>query len=208
MFALAILASSAIINGRVYDRPHPFWFIPLVHGIKIAFNHCYNTGGSTGHSHPLALDNSKCMCKQSWTSSSLSFREAFDEFTILADSWRYSQQYSSDLFFVLVDIDEDGMDAFQQVVLTLWNIITQYVYIYYGNETQYLLLVPFPFPFQMHLTTAPTYFHFPPSGKRKPEDKFDIARFEYYIRHDCFFLCIMSNIMMSFNFHFQKWLPS
>ena len=29
---------------------------------------------------------------------------------------------------------------------------------------------------QMHLTTAPTYFHFPPSGKRKPEDKFDIAR--------------------------------
>ena len=42
-------------------------------------------------------------------------------------------------------------------------------------------VVPFPFPFQMHLTTAPTYFHFPPSGKRKPEDRFDIARFEYYI---------------------------
>ena len=43
------------------------------------------------------------------------FRDAFDEFTILADSWRYSQQYSSNLFFILIDIDEDGMDAFQQV---------------------------------------------------------------------------------------------
>lgn len=42
-------------------------------------------------------------------------REAFDEFTILANSWRYSQQYSSQIFFVMVDIDEDGMDAFQQV---------------------------------------------------------------------------------------------
>ena len=41
------------------------------------------------------------------------FSEAFDEFTILANSWRYSQQYSSEIFFV--DIDEDGMDAFQQV---------------------------------------------------------------------------------------------
>ena len=46
------------------------------------------------------------------------FRDAFDEFTILADSWRYSQQYSSSLFFVLIDIDEDGMDAFQQVRTT------------------------------------------------------------------------------------------
>lgn len=50
---------------------------------------------------------------QSVTFSLLS--EAFDEFTILANSWRYSQQYSSEVFFVKVDIDEDGMDAFQQV---------------------------------------------------------------------------------------------
>ena len=28
----------------------------------------------------------------------------------------------------------------------------------------------------MGLKTAPTYHHFPPSGKRKPEDKYDIAR--------------------------------
>lgn len=45
----------------------------------------------------------------------ISLSEAYDEFTILANSWRYSQQYSSELFFVKVDIDEDGMDAFQQV---------------------------------------------------------------------------------------------
>ncbi|XP_064404958.1 magnesium transporter protein 1-like [Halichondria panicea] len=72
-------------------------------------------------------------------------KEAFDEFTILASSWRYSQQYSSQLFFVMIDIDEDGMDAFQL----------------------------------MHLTTAPTYFHFPASGKKKPEDKYDIGRQGY-----------------------------
>lgn len=45
----------------------------------------------------------------------LALREAYDEFEILANSWRFSQQYTSELFFVMVDIDEDGMDAFQQV---------------------------------------------------------------------------------------------
>ncbi len=34
----------------------------------------------------------------------------------------------------------------------------------------------------MHLTTAPTYFHFPSAGKRKAEDKYDIAR--YFIQND------------------------
>ena len=29
----------------------------------------------------------------------------------------------------------------------------------------------------MQLTTAPTYHHFPPNGKRKPEDKYDISRY-------------------------------
>lgn len=42
-------------------------------------------------------------------------REAHKEYEILANSWRYSQQYSSKLFFVMVDIDEDGLDIFQQV---------------------------------------------------------------------------------------------
>ena len=92
------------------------------------------------------------------------FRDAFDEFTILADSWRYSQQYSSSLFFVLIDIDEDGMDAFQQVRTVKHTRMSVLLHaLFFSNP-------------QMHLTTAPTYFHFPPSGKRKPEDKFDIAR--------------------------------
>ena len=63
-----------------------------------------------------------CVCDKTSSTNSFTFlviffpfRDAFDEFTILADSWRYSQQYSSGLFFVLIDIDEDGMDAFQQV---------------------------------------------------------------------------------------------
>ena len=44
-------------------------------------------------------------------------KEAQDEYKILADSWRYSQDYSSSLFFVMVDIDEDGVDVFQQLQL-------------------------------------------------------------------------------------------
>lgn len=48
------------------------------------------------------------------------YREAHDEFTILANSWRFSQDYSSKLFFVMVDIDEDGMDAFQQVSCSMF----------------------------------------------------------------------------------------
>ena len=42
-------------------------------------------------------------------------REAFDEFEILANSYRQSSQFSSSLFFVMVDIDENGGDAFQAV---------------------------------------------------------------------------------------------
>lgn len=42
-------------------------------------------------------------------------RDAHDEYQIVANSWRYSNDYSSALFFIMVDIDEDGIDAFQQV---------------------------------------------------------------------------------------------
>jgi hypothetical protein len=45
----------------------------------------------------------------------------------------------------MVDIDEDGMDVFQQ----------------------------------LQLQTAPTYFHFPATGKRKPEDKYDVTRYGF-----------------------------
>lgn len=52
------------------------------------------------------------------TECSFISRQAYDEYEILANSWRYSQQYTSKLFFVMIDIDEDGMDVFQQVSYT------------------------------------------------------------------------------------------
>ena len=45
-------------------------------------------------------------------------READSEFTILANSWRYSQQYSSRVFFAMVDFDE-GPDVFSAVMRAL-----------------------------------------------------------------------------------------
>ena len=41
-------------------------------------------------------------------------RHAFEEFQIVANSWRYSQHYSNRLFFVMVDYDE-GEDVFTSV---------------------------------------------------------------------------------------------
>lgn len=41
-------------------------------------------------------------------------RHASDEFTIVANSFRYSQGYSNKLFFAVVDFDE-GSDVFQMV---------------------------------------------------------------------------------------------
>ena len=52
-------------------------------------------------------------------------KDAHDEFKVLADSWRFSQQYTSQVFFVMVDIDEDGMDAFQQVAIALLLVMNQ-----------------------------------------------------------------------------------
>lgn len=43
-------------------------------------------------------------------------RHAHDEFTIVANSYRYSQIYSNKLFFVMVDFDE-GSDVFQALRL-------------------------------------------------------------------------------------------
>ena len=45
----------------------------------------------------------------------IQYREAHDEFQVVANSWRYSNHYTSELFFVMVDIDEGGVEAFQQV---------------------------------------------------------------------------------------------
>lgn len=43
-------------------------------------------------------------------------RHAYDEYTILANSFRYSQAYSNNLFFAMVDFDE-GSDVFQMLRL-------------------------------------------------------------------------------------------
>ena len=45
---------------------------------------------------------------------SICSRQANEEFQIVANSWRYSQQYSNNLFFAMVDYD-DGQDVFQAV---------------------------------------------------------------------------------------------
>lgn len=42
-------------------------------------------------------------------------RDANDEYNILANSYHYSNVYSNRLFFVMVDIDEDGYEVFQWV---------------------------------------------------------------------------------------------
>ena len=44
---------------------------------------------------------------------------------------------------------------------------------------------------QLQLTTAPTYFHFPPSGKRKAEDKYDITRLEFFLHTLC---CVLTTM--------------
>ncbi|XP_071125846.1 dolichyl-diphosphooligosaccharide--protein glycosyltransferase subunit TUSC3-like [Mytilus edulis] len=41
-------------------------------------------------------------------------KQANEEYVILANSWRYSQQYSNKLFFAMVDYD-DGADVFSQL---------------------------------------------------------------------------------------------
>lgn len=45
-------------------------------------------------------------------------RHAYEEFTIVANSFRYSQAYSNKLFFAMVDFDE-GSDVFQMVRFAL-----------------------------------------------------------------------------------------
>lgn len=48
----------------------------------------------------------------------VSFRQANEEYQVLANSWRYSSAFSNKLFFTIVDYDE-GADVFQQVMLDI-----------------------------------------------------------------------------------------
>lgn len=58
-----------------------------------------------------------------------SYRQANEEYQVLANSWRYSSAFSNKLFFTVVDYDE-GADVFQQVTsfysaLSIPNIFTE-----------------------------------------------------------------------------------
>ena len=45
-----------------------------------------------------------------------SYRQAFDEYEIVAQSYRYSNAFSNKAFFGMVDFD-DGSDVFQSVCI-------------------------------------------------------------------------------------------
>ena len=47
---------------------------------------------------------------------------------------------------------------------------------------------------QLQLTTAPTYFHFPSSGRRKSEDKYDISRYDTSSNYLILILSILISI--------------
>lgn len=64
-------------------------------------------------------------------------RQANDEYTILANSWRYYQQYSNKLFFAMVDYDE-GSDVFSSV-WTLWRF-QSFIFIELDLNQFYLLI--------------------------------------------------------------------
>lgn len=71
-------------------------------------------------------------------------RQAYEEYEILANSWRYSQQYSSQLFFIMIDIDEDGMDIFQQVTINITN----------NDNTHYIVATPNNCPYILSFSTS------------------------------------------------------
>lgn len=56
------------------------------------------------------------------------FRQANEEYQILANSWRYSSAFCNKLFFGMVDYDE-GTDVFQQVktLYIILKCITEFV---------------------------------------------------------------------------------
>lgn len=48
------------------------------------------------------------------------FRQADEEYQILANSWRYSSAFTNRIFFATVDFDE-GSDVFQMVTTRLYS---------------------------------------------------------------------------------------
>lgn len=95
--------------------------------------------------------------KKLWIANS---RHALDEYTIVANSFRYQQMFTNQLFFALVDFDE-AQDVFQQVC---------YGFLPYN---EFFLNHCF---YQLKLNTAPVIMHFPAKGKPKRTDTMDIQR--------------------------------
>lgn len=62
-------------------------------------------------------------------------RHVHDEFTIVANSFRYSQAYSNQLFFAMVDFDE-GSDVFQTVS---FEFVLRKIYIYWCGFDWFIL---------------------------------------------------------------------
>ena len=74
-------------------------------------------GGLTCLSHIFYCNSPSAGFHHWWHMGNLFFyRQANEEFLIVANSWRYSQQYSNRLFFAMVDYDE-GSDVFSSVRL-------------------------------------------------------------------------------------------
>uniref|UniRef100_A0A0L8HYT1 Tumor suppressor candidate 3 n=1 Tax=Octopus bimaculoides TaxID=37653 RepID=A0A0L8HYT1_OCTBM len=112
-------------------------------------------------------------------------RHANEEFTILANSWRYSQQYSNRLFFAMVDYDE-GSDVFANphgsgFSPTAWHLGHKNHAEADNGALGWLLawnfiLVHSPISIQLKINTAPVFMHFPPKGKPRKGDTMDIHR--------------------------------
>ncbi|KAJ6668589.1 hypothetical protein lerEdw1_012071 [Lerista edwardsae] len=89
--------------------------------------------------------------------------QANEEYQVLANSWRYSSAFSNKLFFTVVDYDE-GADVFQQII----NVIK--------SDEEKPGASPQLSSLKLNMNSAPTFMNFPPKGKPKRADTFDLQR--------------------------------
>lgn len=61
------------------------------------------------------------------------YRQADEEYQILANSWRYSSAFTNKIFFAMVDFDE-GSDVFQMVMSFFFFLLT--LFLTWGLETE------------------------------------------------------------------------
>lgn len=63
------------------------------------------------------------------------YRQADEEYQILANSWRYSSAFTNKIFFAMVDFDE-GSDVFQMVKLFLFYLLMLFLAHALENESK------------------------------------------------------------------------